>query len=72
MDELKKKYNGLLKRYRNAEKWIDDPARTNEEIEKHYGNFVKVIGDLNICIKELKSSGVEMGTKEILEGFELV
>ncbi|KXG78265.1 hypothetical protein [Thermotalea metallivorans] len=71
MGDLKQKYNALLKRYRNAEKWIDDPARTREEIEKYYGHYLQIINGLNHYLAQLKRMGVFPTTKEILEGFIL-
>ncbi|MBB6219021.1 hypothetical protein HNQ80_005199 [Anaerosolibacter carboniphilus] len=69
--EIKKKYNKLLRRYRNAERWIDDPERTKDEIDKHYGNFINIINGLNYYLGQLKKAGVDSSSKEILNGFEI-
>lgn len=70
VNDVKKKYNQLLKRFRAAERWLDDPERTEEEINKYYQDFLSIINGLNHCLNLLKKMNVHPVTKEILEGFK--
>jgi hypothetical protein len=70
MKELKIKYNKVLRRYYRAVKWIDDPSRTEAEINKYYGEFLKILKQLNLLIGEIRRNGYKPTNKEILEGFD--
>jgi hypothetical protein len=72
MDKLKLTYNKVLKRYHKAVEWLDDPARTEGEIqEKHLVEFRKILGQLNRLIGEAENKGYTMTGREIIEGFSL-
>ncbi|WIF95155.1 hypothetical protein [Caminicella sporogenes] len=69
MKTLKTKYNKVLRRYYKAVKWMDDEARTEAEINKYYGEFQKILEQLNAIIRELIKNGYKPTCNEILEGF---
>ncbi len=72
MDELKKKYNHLIQREKNAEKWFEREDISQEEKEKQLPNFKKIVFALEDLIKEFKKRGYEMTSEEITEGFKEV
>lgn len=65
MDELKRQYNELLKRFYKAEMYLENPAVSLEEREKQIPRLQDVITGLNKLL-------VEIGTHtqhEALNGF---
>lgn len=66
---MMEKYNLLLRRYHRAVKWLDDPVRTEEEREKYIDNFREILQGLNFYLKKIKETGINLTSKQILEGF---
>lgn len=65
--ELKIKYNQLLEREENAELYIDDPARTPEEIAKWSPEYQKILTELNGLLFKIGSFTI----KEVIYGFKI-
>ena len=69
--EFKEKYDVLITRERKAEKWLDAPERTNEQIEKWLPEFTKIIVDLSKMINEYKKlTGKDMSEQLALDDFK--
>lgn len=71
MENFKLTYNKVLKRYNNACVWLDDPARTEGEINKYIIEFRKILGQLNRLIEEAEKRGYKMTSQEIVGGFDI-
>lgn len=70
IDNLKTEYNKLLKREKNAEKFLNEVA-TDEEAEKWTPLFIKITQGLSkLMIDFKKSAGREMTDSEVLNGFK--
>lgn len=68
---LKQKYNKLLERNRNAEKYFS--THTVQECEKYMDLFNQVTKDISNTIKEFKIVyGLELTDQQIIEGFKEV
>lgn len=65
MDEIKKEYNALLKRYYKAEEYFDREDISNQEKEKFLDAFKEILKGLNYYLGEIGT----YTEKEILEGF---
>lgn len=46
----KLQYNKALERYRKAEAWLDDPKRTDNEVERWGVEFQKVVSTLELLL----------------------
>lgn len=70
IDDLKCEYNKLLKREKNAEKYLNEVA-TDAEAEKWKPAFIKITQQLSMMMLDFKkATGREMTTDEILNGFK--
>lgn len=68
--ELKLRYNKLLEREKDGEKWLNDPCRTEIESEKGLRLFNEVLKELNKIIDQI---GLNNCTEaERMNGFELL
>lgn len=70
MEELKKEYNELLKRYFKAMTWFEDPVRTVAEQNQHLGLFEQILKDITKVTLELKNHGVIIQDGQYLKGFQ--
>ena len=50
---LKKQFNALLTRCNKAEKYINAPERTEEELEKWMPEFMNIIAQLSFLLEEI-------------------
>lgn len=62
LTDLKKKYNALSERVRKAEIYLDDPIRTEAELDKWMPVFKQTIAEL---IKTLEQIGPHTATEEL-------
>lgn len=69
MEELKKEYNELLKRYFKAVKWFEEPKRTIVEQSQYLGLFKQILSDIRRVTLELKKHGVVIQDGQYLKGF---
>lgn len=70
MDEIKTKYNELLKRYYKAEKWIDSPERKIDEIERYKEPFLNIVIQLSSILNQMEKENIAYTDNEILHGFK--
>lgn len=63
-------YNKLVQRYKKAEKYLDNNSIPIPDREKHIPEFQKIIKAMDSLMKQLKSTGYEMTSHEILNGFK--
>lgn len=68
---IKDEYNKFLTRFRRASKWLDDPARTPEEIEKWMPEFQGIIKHLGELLVKMQKSGIKYTQDEVLNGFKI-
>ncbi len=68
LELLKKKYNAILTRYRNMEKWIE--TASIEEQFKYEDEIYFVINELNRLFNEIRKIDKNITPKEALRGFE--
>ena len=66
---MREQYNELLKKYHKAVKWLDNPKRTDEEKEEHIQRFYDILRNLSNLLEEIKGKGIQLSSKQILEGF---
>lgn len=66
---IKGEYNEYLSRYKKASRWIDDPKRTMEEIEKWLPEFERIIAHLGELLLEMQKMGINYSDDEVLKGF---
>lgn len=59
-------YNSLVKRLKEAEKYMDDNTKTIEEREKWVPRLKGLMNDMNKIAKDFK-----LTNKEMMEGFEI-
>lgn len=71
MDELKRKYNKLIKIHNEVGLWLDDPNVPIKEKEPKIQDFYKLIVKLSSILKKLKSNGIAFTEDEILDGFKI-
>ena len=64
---LKKTYNLTLERYKNAEIWIDDKSRTENEIKRHMQKFKDIAMTLGKLLNEIGDYTHE----EAVNGFQV-
>ena len=67
MRAFKRKYNALLERHKKAEKFFDGGA-SEEEKEKFYPEFLKLLNEINEQAMRMIRRGVKKGDW-ILKGF---
>lgn len=67
--DLRLQYNTLLAREQKGEKYLDDPIRTPEEIEKWTPEFQKILAGLNRLIDEIGITNCI--TEERMHGFDV-
>jgi hypothetical protein len=68
--DLKLQYNSLLRREQAGEKYLDDPIRTDAEVNKWMPEFNKILAGLNSIIDEI---GLYNCTaEERLNGFNII
>ena len=68
-DNMKKKYNELIKKINQAEKFINN-NKDHDNILEFMGKFIKALDQSNELIQAIeKQLGREMTSQEILEGF---
>lgn len=53
MNDLKQQYNKLLKRYKDAEAYIDDKQRSQQELDKWLPEFCKIVRELNFILAKI-------------------
>ncbi|MDQ4680262.1 hypothetical protein [Stenotrophomonas maltophilia group sp. RNC7] len=70
MDELKKEYNELLKRYFKAMTWFENSVRTTAEQSQYLGLFKQILKDIIRVTLELKKHGVVIQDGQYLKGFQ--
>ena len=69
--EFKEKYNALITREKKAEGWLNDPKRTENEINKWMPKFTEIIINLSGMINEYKKlTGKDMTKELALNGFK--
>ena len=67
LEELKFVYNHHLARYKKAEKYFE---KHKESIEKWQSEFDTVINIMGYTVEELQKRGINITSKDILDGFE--
>lgn len=67
--DIKAEYNNCLSRFRKASRWIDDPSRSIEEIEKWLPEFQGIINHLGELLVEMRKMGIKYTEDEVLNGF---
>lgn len=67
LTDLKKQFNALLERCDKAEKYIDAPERTAQELAKWEPEFVKIIAQLSALLEKI---GVHT-EDEAINGFKV-
>jgi len=68
MDELKQNYNAVLARITAGEKYID--ANTNlTDMDKLITGYKLLVSHGNKLLKQIRDAGVEVTSKDVLEGF---
>lgn len=71
MEDFKREYNQYLRRFYKGEKWVDNPCRTEKEVEKGINLLQEIIRILSVKMQQFKDiTGREMTTKEALRGFK--
>ena len=63
-------YNKLVERYQKACIYLDNNSIPIPDREKHITEFQKIIKAMDSLMKQLKLSGYEMTSYEILNGFK--
>lgn len=71
MDEIKREYNALITRFKNAEKFFDSPYISQEEKESRVDSFREILYNLDRLSREINSSGKEMTEDEYFNGFRV-
>lgn len=66
MDEAKKEYNTLLKRYYKANEYFDRKDIPNQEKERFLDAFKEILKGLNYLLKKIEV----YDEREILDGFQ--
>lgn len=70
-ESFKKEYNILLKRFKDAERWIDHPDRKMKDItEKIWNEYQDIIKGLSLLMQEMKKRGIKFTDDEIIGGFK--
>ena len=70
MSILKQQYNKTLARADKAHIWMDDPATTQADVDKHLPEYNKIVISLSTMIQEFEvMMGRKMTEDEILKGF---
>lgn len=64
--ELKRQYNQLLEREKQAEKYLDAPGRTEADYQKWLPEFQKILVGLNDLLKQIGT----FTSDEIIHGFK--
>lgn len=62
----KEKYNILLQRQRKAENYLDNPKRTEIEVNKWLPEYKKILDNMNYCLSMIK----DFTSVEVLNGFK--
>jgi thiamine kinase-like enzyme len=65
--KLKQQFNQLLQRCNKAEKFIDDPKRTEEELNKWMPEFLKIIAQLSALLEKIG----EHTPEDVEHGFKI-
>ncbi len=63
----KEKYNLLLERQKKAELYLDDPQRTEKEIDKWIPLYGEILDSMNYCLRRIGS----FTSEEVLNGFKV-
>ncbi len=70
--EAKRSYNRILKRYREAEKFLDDPQVPQTEKDKRIITFrIEIVDVLEAYLEVLKNWGVQISDDEIMGGMKI-
>lgn len=74
IEELKKEYNKLIKRQKDAIKYfesIEDQEKLNKELKRLFPTYDKVVVDLHEIRKRIECFGYKLSNEEVMEGFEI-
>lgn len=70
--EFKEKYNGLLTREKNGRNYIDNPARTKDDLDKFIPLYMKICDELSKMIEIYEwIEKKEISPENALEGFKI-
>lgn len=67
---LKAEYNKQLQRFYNAEIWLNDECRSEEEIKKYMGAYQQIGILLGKLLDEMKKQGINYTNAEVVSGFK--
>jgi len=71
LEELKVRYNRLLKRHNEGFLYLEDETLPIEEREQKIPAFREIISKMSDTLKKLKANGITATEDEILNGFKI-